>query len=287
MIPPNAISGKQFQLPVLSTNAVNSPQASFSATPSTITSVPSVFGDTQDNPLLQSLASLQQSLTLMTQTDAAFDYNSGGGGGATNGLQAPGNNIVPNDLANLAIQRNRTANPQQRQQLDSLLAKVANDPEGSRLLQAALANGYTIEIGDPAATGVFDSGVSHDASLCAECQAALDGSGQINGVTIPGQKKIVVNPNAENVTKTLIHELGHAATEADGNSKDEEGKVDVIGYRVAERITGIPAPPNDPNIDGLTKGRLLYRNKVSNPAYANLQETNGVDRILNSLGIFA
>lgn len=296
MISPNSILGKQFQLPVLTVNPVRPAAVSPSASAPTFdASSPSA---TQGNPLLQTLASLQQTLSLMTQKntpalDASLDYTNAGGGAAPaaatsgGGLAAPVGNINPNSLANTAIQRNNTANPLQRNRLNDALAKVANDPEGSRLLQAALANGYTIEVGDPsAAIGAADSaGINHDASTCSECQAALDGGGQINGVTIPGQKKIVVNPNAPDFEKTLVHELVHAATEADGNSKDEEGKADLFGYSVSQRITGRAAP--GAGLSPLQQGLLIYNSKKANPAYANLQESNGVDRILNNLGLFA
>ncbi len=158
--------------------------------------------------------------------------------------------------------------------LNNTLSAISNDPEGARLLAAAKANGYTIEIGNPAAAlgGSFDkSSVS-----CPHCRAALDAGQQVNGVTLPDQKKIIINPNAPDFEKTVVHELVHAATPGDGNSQAEEGIADVIGFRVANRITGKAQPGNATSI---------FFNKIAN--YQNLTGSNAIRSTLASLGINA
>jgi hypothetical protein len=140
------------------------------------------------------------------------------------------------------------------------LSALASDPEGARLLAAAQANGYTIEVGDPGPAA--GSGVR---------------PGQrINGVTLPDQKKIIISPNAPEFTKTLIHELVHAATPGDGNSQTEEGIADVIGYRIANRITG-QAIPGDAN--------SIFSRKIAN--YPGLTGVNAIRNSLASLGLSA
>lgn len=171
---------------------------------------------------------------------------------------------------------NDTADPQQAARLDDVLAKVAQDPEGSKLLAAAKEKGYTIEVGDPsaAAGGSLDKG---NAISCPHCKAAMDAGQQVNGVTLSGdQKKIVINPNAPDFEKTVVHELVHAATDGDDNSQQEEGIADVIGYRVANRITG-KAQPGD--------AQTIYQNKMAN--YQELNGANDVRGTLAALGIDA
>ncbi len=163
--------------------------------------------------------------------------------------------------------------PQAR--LNNTLNAISQDTEGSKLLDAAKAKGYSFEVGDPAAA-VKEGGVSLDkkSSSCSQCKAALDAGKQINGVTLPEQKKIVINPNAPDFEKTLVHELVHAATDEDGNSQQEEGIADVIGYRVASRITG-EAQPGSP--------QSIYKNKINN--YPELQQSNSIRSTLASLRI--
>lgn len=167
---------------------------------------------------------------------------------------------------------------EQSARLDDVLAGISQDPEGSKLLQAAKEKGYTIEVGDPSqAAGALDAeGGSHPVS-CDHCKAALDAGQQVNGITISGdEKKIIINPNAPDFEKTVVHELVHAATDDDDNSQQEEGIADVIGYRVAARLTG-EEPPEDV--------QSIYQNKMAN--YLDLNGTNSVRDTLAELGIDA
>jgi hypothetical protein len=210
-------------------------------------------------------------LSLMTQlfqgggmpTFAAQDY-----GNYNPNAQAPGDFIIPEGLSSEAPLPGNTSqnnggpgnsSADSSGRLDSILAKVATDPEGAKLLNAAKANGYSIEVGDP--------------SKYASGQGDAD---SIYGVTVPDQKKIVISPNAPDFDKTVIHELVHAATQGDGDSKTEEGMADVIGYRIASRVDGTQAPGSE---------RQIFQSKIAN--YPNLANDNHIIDALNTLGIQA
>ena len=196
--------------------------------------------------------------TFAAQDNGTFDPNA----------QAPGDFIIPEGLSSAAPQ---PGNPSQNYggsgnssadsggRLDTILAKVAQDSEGAILLNAAKANGYSIEVGDPSkySTGQGDAD-------------------SIYGVTVPDQKKIVISPNAPDFDKTVIHELVHAATQGDGDSKTEEGMADVIGYRIASRVDGTQAPGSE---------RQIFQSKIAN--YPSLGNDNSIIQDLNALGIQA
>jgi len=224
--------------------------------------------------VLNTIASIGQVISLLAVTAATPTplINGNGAGLGVNGAGGKG-------AGNGAI--NTTTDPTQRARLDNALSGMANDPEGSKLLEAAIAKGYTIEVGDPsAATGSRDAGGAHDVAACPECQAALDGGQQVNGVTLPGQKKIVINPNAPDFEKTLAHELVHAASEGDGNSVQEEGVADVVGFRIAGRLTG--------NVNPLSEAEIAKQKEASyTVATAGGQARNGIIETLAQLGIRA
>lgn len=227
--------------------------------------------DAQGGSLMGVLGSLLQLITmLMPQL----------GGGSQSGLTAEQSepaydrsSMIPFIAGNTDIP-NTTRSLNQSARLDDTLAKLAQDPEGSKLLAEAKAKGYTIEVGDPsqALGGSLDKGNLN----CSHCRAALDAGQQINGVTMPGEKKIVINPNAPDFEKTVVHELVHAASDGDDNSQQEEGIADVIGYRVASRITGKTAPGS---------AQSIYFNKMTN--YQELKQSNSIRSTLASLGIDA
>lgn len=218
--------------------------------------------NSQNNGILGAIQSILEMVTMLLpqllggntglgQSTPSFDksYASTATGGTANAGGAGGGTAIANN----------TADPQQSARLDGVLAKVAQDPEGSKLLAAAKEKGYTIEVGDPSAA------------------AGGAGDGQVNGVTLSGnQKKIIISPNAPDFEKTVVHELVHAATDGDDNSQQEEGISDVIGYRVANRITG-KAQPGD--------AQSIYQNKMAN--YQDLGQTNDVRNTLAALGIDA
>jgi len=150
---------------------------------------------------------------------------------------------------------NKTQDATQKARLDTTLAKLTQDPEGAILLAAAKAAGYTIEVGDP--------------SLGAN-------NNLINGVTIPDQNKIIVNPKAPDFDKTVIHELVHATTEGDDDSQTEEGLADVIGFRISARINGTAEPGTD---------QQIFNNKIL--SYPTLNKNNAIIASLLALGIKA
>jgi hypothetical protein len=214
----------------------------------------------------------QQSPQLAAQDAGSFDPN----------VQAPNSfTAVPPELSSQAPPSwtsgqsdtgSGSASPDPNQRLQDTLSKIAKDPDGAKLLAAAKANGYTIKVGDPnGAPG------SHDASTCPYCRAMMDAGRQINGVTVPSTKTIIIDPNAPDFDKTVAHELVHAATESDGNSQKEEGMADVIGYRIASRIDGTALPGSE---------RQIFLNKIAN--YPDLTtDDNGIIDDLKKLGIQA
>lgn len=122
--------------------------------------------------------------------------------------------------------------------LQASLARIQQDPEGAQLLQAALAKGYTIQIGDPSVAGQASRA---GGDSCPVCQAAAAANGTtVEGVTLTGggRRDIIVSPNARDFDKTLVHELYHAATDDNGTSKTEEATANIIGDRVSARING-------------------------------------------------
>lgn len=146
------------------------------------------------------------------------------------------------------------------EQLSQSLNAIASDPDGAKLLQAAQEKGVTIEVGDP---GVA-AGVGSDNS--------------INGVTLTnpnGETKIVVRD--PNNIKTLVHELVHAVSTQDGNSKDEEGIADVIGSRVANRLGGAA-------VGGLNgSDQEIFQKKQQ--YYPELGQSNSIRNTLAGLGL--
>ncbi len=136
--------------------------------------------------------------------------------------------------------------------LQANLDKIAQDPEGAKLLAEAQRQGLSIEVGDPGGPNVQGVAISRGNST----------------------KIIVRDPN--NV-KTIVHELVHAATSQDGNSQHEEGIADTIGYRVAERVTGN-------NLTNKSE-QQIYTDKKK--LYRELGATNSVESTLGNIGIQA
>lgn len=205
---------------------------------------------------------------------------------------------------------NKTADPTQKAALDKSLAAIASDPDGAKLLAAAKAKGVTIEAGDPAkAGGSFDAVV--DCPACAAAAAAAAGAADasaaadakgagnagnaggiiskagglnngnviVNGVTLSnsqnGQIRVVVR-DPSNI-KTIVHELVHAVSTGDGNSKAEEGIADVVGSRVANRLGGAA-------VGGLSgDDETIFVNKQK--LYPGLDNNNAIRQTLAALGI--
>ena len=170
----------------------------------------------------------------------------GGAGEAGNPGQAEGlQNAVPGTGAAEGLM----VDPR----LQGAIDKIASDPEGAKLLQAAKAQGLksiTVNPGlNPGGGPVGTQGVTKQLG---------NGSQAIE----------IANPNSPDLIHTLGHELGHAATSQDGDSWTEEQTVDRIGDRIQQRLTGRGS------------GYHLDEN-----AYRNLPRDNGVRDSLRRIGI--
>lgn len=140
-------------------------------------------------------------------------------------------------------------NSQGNGSLQDSLDKIENDPVGSTLLAKARENGVSIRVGDT-------------------------GGANINGFFNPNTNEIVVK-DPSNI-KTIVHELGHAATPHDGNSQEEEGVVEAIGRDVVSRIETGRSLSNQQLQQIANDKRTLYRDLGSN---------NGIKQSLAELGI--
>ncbi len=172
---------------------------------------------------------------------------------------------------------NTTKNADDKASLDDSLAEIAKDPDGAKLLAKAEAAGVKISAGDPdAAIGANDILKSDEDPRT----ASKDGNGTVvNGVTLSdsdgGNIRVVVH-DPKNI-KTIVHELVHAVSTGDGNSKEEEGIADVIGSRVANRLGGA-------DVGGLTgSDETIYKNKQK--LYPELKQTNDIRETLLADGL--
>lgn len=186
--------------------------------------------------------------------------------------QAPFPQALPQALPQASVQSAGGAGNPLRASLD----RIAQDPDGAKLIAAAHAKGVYIEVGDPStANGNFDMVSQCNCPAC-QGQRAADGTVTVNGVTLTnssGQSKIVVR-DPSNI-KTIVHELVHAVSTGDGNSRDEEGIADVVGSRVANRL-GAPG--------GLAGSeQQIFINKQQ--FYPELMQSNGIRQTLFGLGI--
>jgi hypothetical protein len=170
------------------------------------------------------------------------------------------------------------AAPRQDNPLRRSLDLIESDPEGAKLIAAARAKGVFIEVGDAAAAhGSFDMVRQCNCTSCGQ-QRAFDGGVTISGVTLTdssGKSRIVVS-DPDNI-KTIVHELVHATTAQDGNSKEEEGIADVIGSRVANRLGGSSAG----GLGGSDQQIFINKQRL----YPNLNQTNNVRSTLAGLGL--
>jgi hypothetical protein len=168
-----------------------------------------------------------------------FDAGGAGGGG---GVQNAGQTTPTGPAVNI---NGLKVDPS----LAPALEAIANHPDGAKLLEAAKAQGLT-EI-------AVNSGLNPG------------GGAGTEGVFLPGQGRIeIANPNSENLIHVLAHELGHAATAGDGNSRLEEQTVDALGERIHRDLTGGPSS---------------FRLDLN--AYNDIAANNGVLNSLRGLGV--
>jgi hypothetical protein len=211
-------------------------------------------------------------------TDPTQDFTDPGTdtSGTTDSSTTTGSNAAgyPSGLVN------GTTDPTQKAALDQSLSEIATDPVGSKLLNKAAQLGVNIVVGDPAAAaGANDVTVKGDGLTDPDGQTvAKDGTVQVNGVTLSDNKtgKITVVVRDPSNIKTIAHEMVHAVSTQDGNSKQEEGIADVIGSHVATDL-------------GDTKDAVqgtdeqIYTNKQQ--YYPTLQDSNSIRQDLAALGI--
>ncbi len=126
---------------------------------------------------------------------------------------------------------------------------IATHPDGAKLIAAAKAQGLTTIAANPALNP--------------------DGGAGTEGLQIPSQGRIeIANPNSADLIHVLAHELGHAATNGDGNSQLEEQTVDALGERIHQDLLGQASS---------------FRLDLA--SYADLNQTNDVVNSLRNIGI--
>jgi hypothetical protein len=157
------------------------------------------------------------------------------------------------------------------------------------LIDEAARRGVRVKIGNP--LGAFGAQARADgaqAVACAVCaqngQAAKGGSGSggqqagsgtiVLGVTYtkPGGSADIIVGNASNI-KTITHELVHAVSTADGDSKTEESIANLLGERVNAQING-----------GTARDFQTIFNATA-PLYPELGVNNPIRNTLANLGI--
>jgi hypothetical protein len=126
--------------------------------------------------------------------------------------------------------------------LRQALELIATHPDGAKLIAAAKAQGLT--------------------SIGANPALNPDGGAGTEGLHIPGQGRIeIANVNSENLIHVLAHELGHAATNGDGNSQLEEQTVDALGEKIHQDLMG---QASSFNLDLGSYSDLAMQNDVLN-----------------------
>jgi hypothetical protein len=175
----------------------------------------------------------------------------------------------------------------QKAQLKQNLVAISQDPEGAKLVADSIRKGVTFNVGNPAAAGANDVGGAVNCPVCAASAADKGNNAQfaatgtsgnvvINGVTVTksnGSSDITVaNPNK---LDTIVHEMIHATTTADGNSQQEEATAKFIGARVANRLAPGTAPTSDFN--------TTLQNTI--PLYTGLNRSNNIAQSLAGLGL--
>jgi hypothetical protein len=226
-----------------SSQPFNGSLSGFSALTSVMPTGTAVGGTTASS---ESLSSLVASVTSLIQ-------NLGPGSSATGLPVASSQGAAPSPVLGNSGTQNA--------QLNKNLQAIAADPDGSILMDRAKQLGISIEVGDPGQSG--QSG-----------QAGLT----VQGVTLvrsDGRTRIIVRD--PNNIKTIAHELVHAVSSGDGNSKQEEGIADVIGSRIANRLGGSSAG----GLSGSDEQIYLNKQKI----YPNLQASNAIRQTLAGLGL--
>jgi hypothetical protein len=159
---------------------------------------------------------------------------------------------IPPAVQNQAVRRDAAGNVVMRGINDPALQRtmnqLASDPEGALLIAEAQRLNVGASVGNT-------------------------GGANILGFFQPSTNNLVVG-NGTNM-KTLAHELVHAVSRRDGNSRIEETTANILGFRIVQRLTGAAAP----------SVQTLVNRTV--PLYQDIQRANGIRATLASIGINA
>ncbi|MEB3286942.1 MAG: hypothetical protein VKJ04_05520 [Vampirovibrionales bacterium] len=173
---------------------------------------------------------------------------------------------------------------QQRAQLKQNLMAISQDPDGQKLLNESIRRGVTFAAGNPGAiAGAADKGTVVNCPTCAAAAAqdasgvANDGEVIVRGVTVTRNGQSAITVADPNNLKTLVHEMVHATSTQDGNSREEEGLANVLGRRVEARLLGTAL--EDPNV--------TFSQTFAGGTYSELAQSNGIRNTLAQLGIRA
>ncbi|MGE0200070.1 MAG: hypothetical protein AB7P76_03775 [Candidatus Melainabacteria bacterium] len=148
---------------------------------------------------------------------------------------------------------------QDQAKLQNYISLIASDPDGLALLQEANRRGVSIELGAP------------------------DNDPNVLGVTISnGNDARIIVRDLDTGLETLIHELGHAVSTEDGNSREEEGAVEALAAKITRNIDPSVAALSENN--GLTLDQVAQQ-KSSLRAYQALMAQNNILGTLSRLGI--
>lgn len=155
----------------------------------------------------------------------------------------------------------KSLNKDQTKDLEKSLKLLESDSDGSKLLDKIRKDGYTIKY-----DGAFNEKEDSNAN------AYQLGSNKTIGIT-----EKFFNKSFEEQTGILGHELVHAATDADGLSKTEEGYAEAIEARITARV----------NRDKLSESdeRRSFESKYGSKGYSDLKDDNGIRDSLEDLGI--
>ncbi len=168
--------------------------------------------------------------------------------------------------AQVPLPKNTTKDPEDRAQLDKALNAIATDPDGRILLKEASRRGVTIGVGELPEN--------------------------ILGRYKRGDNRIIIRPYEDDgkphtgpgadpdlSIATTVHELVHAVTPKNKNSKTEEGMASVIGHEIESSIG-----PNGKSLS-YEKKNNIFTNYLNNPHYSDLKTDNGIRTDLNNLGL--
>jgi hypothetical protein len=192
----------------------------------------------------------------------------------SNGMMVPPNSETDDTSTYDGIKIDKTTlNPDEVQTVKDLLDTMKNDPDGSKLLNSLVSQGYSIN---------KDPSTSNIAETRSDQKTITLGTG-----TFSQDKAYVL--------EVLGHEMTHAATPDDGDSKNEEALASTLGRRIRDRYEGKGSTYQDANgkdvqfNGGTDDEKFSYNTGVIGahnlPAYKDLPENTQIFDSLAALGI--